>query len=78
MPRDEEMLPILRKSGKDIILVVNKVDNDDLKEGINEFFAFGIEDVYPVSAIHNIGILSLLIVVVMKTSPTLESSVSAT
>ena len=42
MPRDEEMLPILRKSGKDIILVVNKVDNERLEEDINEFFAFGI------------------------------------
>ena len=61
MPRDEEMLPILRKSGKDIILVVNKVDNERLlEEDINEFFAFGIENIYPVSALHNRGISPLM------------------
>lgn len=59
-PLDEEILPVLRKSGKDIILVVNKADNDRLKDSTGEFFEFGIEDLYPVSAMHNIGISPLV------------------
>ena len=58
-PQDEEILPILRKSGKDIVLALNKLDNDSLKENVNEFFVFGIENIYPVSALHNIGISPL-------------------
>jgi GTP-binding protein len=59
-PLDEEIFPILRKSGKDIMFVVNKLDNERLKENVNEFFAFGAEDLYTVSALHNIAIYHLV------------------
>lgn len=59
-PLDEEILPLLRKSGRHIMLVVNKVDNKRLEDGVSEFFAFGIEDLFPVSALHGTG-TSLLI-----------------
>lgn len=59
-PQDEEILSILRKSGKDIMLVVNKVDNDKLKKEISEFYRFGIGHIYPVSALHNRGISTLM------------------
>lgn len=71
-PLDEEILPILRKSGKDIMLVVNKVDNDRLKGDINEFFTFGLEDLYPISAMHNIGISPLVDGLARKMRPAAE------
>ncbi|MBL7070964.1 MAG: ribosome biogenesis GTPase Der [Candidatus Omnitrophica bacterium] len=57
---DEEILSVLRRSGGDIVLVVNKVDNEKLEENVSEFYSFGIGELYPVSAIHNIGISTLL------------------
>lgn len=76
-PLDMEILPILRKTGSKIIIVVNKADNEKLKSGINEFYSFGIEELYPVSAIHNIGISELIEAVEKKIEPASESSVSA-
>ena len=69
MPLDEEILPILRRSGKDIMLVVNKVDNEKLKIGVSEFFKFGIEDLYPVSALHDIGMSPLINRLIKKMKP---------
>jgi GTP-binding protein len=73
MPLDEEILPILRKSGKDIVLVVNKLDNDGLRERVNEFFKFGIEDLYPVSALHNIGMFSLMNRLIERVKPCVQA-----
>jgi len=71
---DEEILPVLRRSGRDIILVVNKVDNEKLKDGISEFYSFGIDEVFPVSALHNTGIASLLGGLSGKIGPTAKAS----
>lgn len=68
-PQDKEILSILRKSGKEIILAVNKVDNAKLEKDVNEFYAFGIENFYPISAMHNTGISDLVARVVKKASP---------
>ncbi len=57
---DQEILPILRKSGRDIILAVNKADNEKSKEGISEFYSLGIKELYPISAMHNTGMEPLL------------------
>jgi GTP-binding protein len=73
-PQDEEMLPILRKSGKEIMLVVNKLDNEKLKERVNEFFEFGIKEIYPVSAMHNIGMSPLMEKLIEKAGHTAASA----
>lgn len=59
-PQDREILSILRKSGKEMILVVSKVDNAAMEKETGEFYSFGLEDFYPVSAMHNIGISALI------------------
>ncbi|MDP3789129.1 MAG: ribosome biogenesis GTPase Der [Candidatus Omnitrophota bacterium] len=67
--QDREILSILRKSGKAIILAVNKVDNAALEKEIDEFYNFGVENFYPVSAMHNIGISYLIEDIVKRTHP---------
>lgn len=59
-PEDEEIVPILRKSEKKIILAVNKVDNNTLEENVYDFFKFGLGAPYPISAIHNRGVNTLI------------------
>ncbi|MBL7069162.1 MAG: ribosome biogenesis GTPase Der [Candidatus Omnitrophica bacterium] len=59
-PQDEELLPILRRSGKKVFLVVNKADNERLEERLYDFYKLGLGNPYPVSAIHNRGIGRLI------------------
>ncbi|MEA3305870.1 MAG: ribosome biogenesis GTPase Der [Candidatus Omnitrophota bacterium] len=77
MPGDEEILSVLRKSGKDIILIANKADNDNLKKDISEFYKFGIERVYPVSALHNIGISRLIDDIIKNIRPAQKTGEAA-
>ena len=58
--QDEELIPMLRKSNKKVLLVVNKVDNKKSEDSVYDFFQFGLGEPYPVSAIHNIGIDTLM------------------
>ena len=53
---DRHFINTIRKSGKPIILVVNKVDADSHNSLINEFYSLGIKDIVPISAEHNNGI----------------------
>lgn len=56
---DEDVIKILRKSNKDIILVVNKVDNYD--ENIEyEYYSLGLGKPFLVSSIHGKGVGDLL------------------
>ena len=55
-PDDRHFINTIRKSGKPIILVVNKVDADSHTDLINEFYSLGIKDIVPISAEHNNGI----------------------
>lgn len=53
---DEEVVRILRKSGKPIIWVINKTEKKDAELQATEFYAYGIEDPILVSAAHRIRI----------------------
>lgn len=57
---DTELLRILRKANKPIFLVVNKVDNDKIKESVVDFYQLGLGKPYPVSALHDLGIWELM------------------
>jgi len=52
---DHDLLRQLRKKGKPIILVVNKVDHQRRAEEIVPYDQLGIKDVCPVSALHKKG-----------------------
>ncbi len=60
VPLDEEISKILRRSGKPVIVVVNKVDNRKLAEGVNRFHKLGWEETIGISALHGLAIDDLL------------------
>jgi GTP-binding protein len=59
-PDDETLASILRKSGKKIILGINKVDLEKHKERTGDFYKLGIKEIFFLSSEHNRGIGELL------------------
>ena len=59
-PQDEELAPILRRTSKNVLMVANKVDNKKMEDDVYDFYQLGLGEPHPVSAIHNLGIDSLL------------------
>ena len=57
---DRELSQLLRKLGKPVTLVVNKVDTGAKETLVHEFWELGIRDVYPVSAEHGLGVDALM------------------
>jgi len=63
-PADQEVASLLRKVDKPVLYVVNKIDGDKQELGASEFYALGIESLYPVSAEHGRGVGDLMDAVV--------------
>ncbi|HEY8410797.1 MAG TPA: ribosome biogenesis GTPase Der, partial [Pyrinomonadaceae bacterium] len=61
---DEELAALLRGTGKPVLVAANKIDSSSLESESTEFYQFGFQDVYPVSAEQGIGIGELLDAVV--------------
>lgn len=61
---DEQVADLLRKTSKPVVLAVNKVDDWHQPLTYYEFFALGLGDPIPVSAIHGANINDLLDAVV--------------
>lgn len=49
------MADLLRRSSKKVILVVNKIDNNDQIYSSHEFYALGLGDPYCISAMSGSG-----------------------
>jgi len=60
VPLDEELAQLLRRSGKPLTLVVNKVDSPQSAALAADFHRLGIQHVFPVSAEHGLGVDDLL------------------
>jgi GTP-binding protein len=60
VPLDREVAQRLRKSGKPVLVAVNKVDTHRLEESAMEFAQLGFPKIFPVSAIHGEGIQNLM------------------
>jgi GTP-binding protein len=60
VPLDREVAARLRRSGKPVLVAVNKVDTDKAQPGVAEFAALGFEKMFPVTAIHGEGIEELM------------------
>lgn len=61
VPEDEAIATTLRRSGKPLGLLVNKIDQPmHHQDRVNEFFALGIEQTYAVSAEHGGGAFDAL------------------
>ncbi|MFQ5814130.1 MAG: ribosome biogenesis GTPase Der, partial [Anaerolineae bacterium] len=57
---DEEVAQVLRRTAKPVLLAVNKADNQARREAAVEFYALGLGDLYPISALHGTGTGDLL------------------
>ena len=57
---DRVVAKMLYKSGKPVILAVNKIDNADRLSDAQEFYSLGLGDPIPVSGAHGIGIGDVL------------------
>ena len=57
---------IIRKSNKDVIVAINKMDIKDAKDNIYNFYELGFEKYIPISSIHNIGYVELMDTITMN------------
>ena len=57
---DQEVAQMLRRSGKDVILVVNKVERFDDLTDVYEFYTLGMDELIPVAASHGTNTGDLL------------------
>src|SRR3954452_17723449 len=60
VPLDREVAQRLRRSGKPVLVAVNKVDTEAARPNADEFARLGFEKIFPVTAIHGEGIESLM------------------
>jgi len=60
MPGDEDIVQILRRSGKRVFLAVNKIDGPEHEHLVTDFYRLGIAKVYPLSAAHGYGLKPLM------------------
>ena len=59
-PEDQRINQWLKNYRKKVILLINKVDNYERQSEISAFYSYGIEYVYPISAIQGNGIGDVL------------------
>ena len=59
-PSDYEVAQMLRKSGKPIVLVVNKIDRRELEDNAYEFYNLGIGTPITISATQGLGLGDML------------------
>lgn len=71
---DEAVGSFLRKSGKPVIIVANKLDSPSglMQSQTSDFYRLGLGDVLPLSAEHGLGYLQLLEAIVDRLPPKTE------
>lgn len=57
---DRDVAETLRRSGRPVILAVNKADNENRRQAALEFYELSLGDPYPISALHGTGTGDLL------------------
>ena len=57
---DLELARLLRRTGKPILLAVNKIDSDKQDSLLGEFHRLGVKQIFPISAEHGRGVDDLL------------------
>jgi GTP-binding protein len=60
MPQDREVVHLLRGAAKPLFVAVNKIDTPKVESLVADFYQLGIEQLYPISAEHGIGVAELL------------------
>ena len=72
-PMDEDVTKLLRRAGKKVFLVANKVDSGKQVDLVNEFYSLGINEIYGISAMNGSGTGELLDAIT-ATFPLLDES----
>lgn len=57
---DEDVMSILHRSNKHIVVAANKIDDIKFMDNVYEFYNLGVSEVFAISALHGIGIGDLL------------------
>ena len=57
---DEDVAHMLRRSHKPVILVVNKVDFQEMSDTVYDFYALGLGEPFPISSTNMLGLGDLL------------------
>lgn len=57
---DQELASLLRGTGKPVFIAANKIDSSKLENEATEFYQFGFDEVFPISAEQGIGVGELL------------------
>jgi len=73
-PADAELVTLLRKSPTPVLWAVNKIDTAAREALVAEFYATGVEPIFPVSAAHGLGLDVLLDAVAAKLPETTETA----
>jgi GTP-binding protein len=68
-PADQDAAELLRKTTKPVLVAANKADNEKREQNAVEFYAFGWEDTFAISANHGRGVADLLDAVVWALPP---------
>ena len=59
-PQDQEVVDVLRRSGRPVLWVINKCEKALNEVLAAEFYGLGLDEIFPVSAAHRIGINELV------------------
>lgn len=73
MPQDQEVIRLLRGTTKPLFVAVNKLDTPKVETLIADFYQLGIEQLYPISAEHGLGVAELLDAIYALLPPTDEA-----
>ena len=73
MPQDQEVIRLLRGTTKPLFVAVNKLDTPKVETLIVDFYQLGIEQLYPISAEHGLGVAELLDAIYALLPPTDEA-----
>ncbi len=73
---DQDAAEMLRRTTKPVLVAANKADNERRELDAAEFYAFGWEDTYAISASHGRGVADLLDAVVWALPPESEAEVA--
>jgi GTP-binding protein len=76
-PLDQEVADVLRREGKPVLLVANKVDNRREEARALEFYSLGMGEPFPVSAMHGRNVGDLLDLVTEQLPPVEEMEEAA-
>lgn len=73
MPQDQEIIRLLRGTTKPLLVAVNKLDTPKVETLIADFYQLGIEQLYPISSEHGLGVAELLDAIYALLPPTDEA-----